>query len=74
MLESGPKLSDAIHSVKYTSPNYEHEGMAGYISTDVVFDVKDIVKFAELYDSWFKLDSTVRLSLYDLAKKGRHCK
>lgn len=74
MLESGPKLSEAIHSVEYTTPNYEHEGINGYLETNAIFDIKDIVKFAELFDSWYKLDSTIRTNLYSLAKKGRHCK
>lgn len=55
-------------------PYFEHEGMAGYIETEVVFEIKDLKKFTDIWESWHMLTHTRKLQLYGLAKGVGDCK
>lgn len=75
ILCAGEPFQDAISTLKITSgPHFKHEGVAGFIETDVEIEVKDILKFAQLWESWLSLSSTRRLHLYGLAKGVGDCK
>ena len=71
----GPIFSDCVQSMKIIDgPHHQSEGMAGYIETEVEFILKDISKFADLWDSWYTLTNKRKLDLYGLAKGLGDCK
>lgn len=75
MMCAGPKFSECVsrmHIVK--GPFHEHEGMAGYIETEVEFTIKDLSKFSDLYDAYHHLSDKRRLEVYGLAKGLGDCK
>ena len=74
ILCSGPILEDAIRSVKYSAPNFAHEGLAGYIEVNVEVEIKDLSKFNNIYMAWYSLNDTRRLNLYGLAKGLGDCR
>ena len=75
ILCAGKPFQDAVRTLKITSgPNFDGEGFSGFIETDVEIEVKDILKFAQLWESWMALSSTRRLHLYGLAKGVGDCK
>ncbi len=55
-------------------PDHAHEGITGYIETEVVFEIRDLKRFADLWDSYYTLSDTRRLNLYGLAKGLGDCK
>jgi hypothetical protein len=59
----------AISSYACSSPRYESEGIAGYISCDVVFQVKDLTLFSEL----FSYKSILANHIYANLKLQRIC-
>ncbi len=67
-------LGSAVRSIKISKPNFQHEGIAGYIETDYEIEVADIVAFANLWNSWYSLPDKRRLDLYGLAKGLGDCK
>jgi len=72
---AGELFSKAVSNMSIVKgPCYEHEGMAGYIETEVVFTIKDLKAFADLWYSWYTLSQTKRLNLYGLAKGYGDCK
>lgn len=71
MCSGGEKFKAAISSMEITKgPYFEHEGLAGYIETEVVFGIKDIVEFAKLWDRWHSLNDERRSIIYNMAKNG----
>jgi hypothetical protein len=69
LLCSGEDYSQAVFSMRtINGPKFEYEGMAGYIETEVEFNIRDLAKFTELWESWFKLTEDQKLKLYYLAK------
>lgn len=66
---AGEAYSQAVSQMSITSgPHFEHEGVAGYIETEVVFEIKDLKKFTDIWESWYLLSDTRKLDLYSLAK------
>ena len=55
-------------------PYHQYEGVAGYIETEVEFEIRDLEKFSRLWYSWYTLSDTKRLNLYGLAKGLGDCK
>ena len=51
MLAQGEKFQKAITRFTATTPDFENEGFKGYIEVNVIFDIKDIKLFAELWES-----------------------
>lgn len=49
MLMNPKDFQMAVYSYSATTPNVEHEGMAGYIETVVTFQIKDLELFTTLY-------------------------
>ncbi len=75
IMRSGPVFSDCVESMKIVKgPHHQYEGMAGYIETEAEFVLKDLVKFANLWDSWYTLTDKRKLDLYGLAKGLGDCK
>lgn len=71
----GPIFSNCVESMRIVKgPYHNHEGMTGYIETEAEFVLKDLTKFAYLWDSWFSLSDKKRLDLYGLAKGYGDCK
>jgi hypothetical protein len=72
---AGPVFSECISNLNIIrNPNFAHEGMAGYIETEVEFTVTDLAKFANLYESYYTLSDKRKLELYGLAKGLGDCK
>lgn len=72
---AGEAFSRAVSDLSIIkAPCFEHEGMAGYIETEVVLTIKDLKAFANLWDSWYSLSHTRKLHLYGLAKGYGDCK
>jgi hypothetical protein len=66
---SGESYSSAVFSMQIIKgPFHASEGLAGYIETVVEFHLKDLAKFTELWESWFKLPDTQRNQFYSLAR------
>lgn len=72
---SGPVFSECVDSLKILKgPLHQYEGMAGYIETEVEFVLRDLKRFADLWDSWYRLSDRRKLDLYGLAKGYGDCK
>lgn len=75
MLCSGPVFKESVSKFTIVSgPHYEFEGMAGYIETDVEFEISNLEKFTPLWCSWYSLPAKKRLDVYGLAKGLGDCK
>ena len=72
---SGPMFGEAVNSfcVK-EGPYFQYEGVAGYIETVVEFDIRDLQKFTNIYESYNSLTDKRRAELYGLAKGLGDCK
>jgi hypothetical protein len=72
---SGPTYQQAINKMCITKgPYFNHEGVAGYIETEVEFEIADLENFTHLWCSWYHLTDTKRINLYGLAKGLGDCK
>jgi hypothetical protein len=72
---SGEAYSKAVSRMAILEgPHHQYEGMAGYIETKVEFEIRDITRFANLWESYYSLSDTKRLNLYGLAKGLGDCK
>lgn len=72
---AGPLFSIAINSMNITKgPCHQHEGVAGYIETEVEFQIKNLEIFTRLWMSWYSLSDIKRINLYGLAKGLGDCK
>jgi hypothetical protein len=72
---AGELFSNAISKMTITKgPLHQFEGMAGYIETEVEFDIKDLEIFTRLWYNWYSLSNTKKLNLYGLAKGLGDCK
>lgn len=72
---AGPVYSNAVTSMKILrGPDHSGEGFNGYIETDVEFEIKDILVFANLWNSFYSLSDRRKLDLYGLAKGLGDCK
>lgn len=67
-MSAGPILDRAIYNIRFSTPNFEHEGIAGYIETMVEFDIKDLLVFTNIWESWNSLSDKRKLDAYGLAK------
>lgn len=72
---AGEQYSAAVKEMAITKgPEHKYEGIAGYIETEAVFEIRDLKKFANLWDSYYSLSDKRRLDLYGLAKGLGDCK
>lgn len=71
---AGELFSRAVSRLDFTAPNFEHEGVAGYIETTYTIEVRDLKTFAAIWDAWYSLTEVRRLNLYGLAKGLGDCK
>lgn len=72
---SGPLFSESVESMRIIKgPFHQYEGSTGHIETEVEFVLKDFKKFADLWDSWYKLTDKRRADFYSLAKGYGVCK
>lgn len=55
---------DAVIDISFSKPNFEHEGMAGYIETDVEFVVNNIEKVARAYEAYSNIPIEVKTNFY----------
>lgn len=74
LLCSGKKLEQAIYKIDFTSPNFQHEGLAGYIETTATIHIKDLASFTHLWESYHSLTDKRKSELYGLAKGLGDCK
>jgi hypothetical protein len=69
LLTAGPEFGRAVQSFTVLrGPDFEHEGVAGYIETDVEFEIRDLRRFTNIWDAWSSQIETQKLNLYNLAK------
>jgi len=72
---AGEQFSLAIKKMTITKgPYHQAEGVAGYIETEVEFEIADLERFTHLWYSYYHLSDTKRLNLYGLAKGLGDCK
>lgn len=72
---SGETFSDAVSKMCIVKgPYHKNEGTAGYIETEVEFEIANLEKFTHLWYSWYHLTDKRRLELYSLAKGLGDCK
>lgn len=72
---SGPSFSAAVSKMNIIKgPYHDYEGIAGYIETEVEFEIKDLAKFTNLWESYYSLSDKRRMDLYGLAKGLGDCK
>lgn len=69
MLLQPEKFQACVTSYSASSPNIDMEGMNGYMETNVVFEVKDLKKFADLFESSYTFPSD-RCKWYESIKAG----
>lgn len=73
MLMMPQTFNKAVHKYESSSPNIEHEGMAGYMETVVVFHLKDLSTFASLFDE-ARCYPEDRAAWYYQIRNGLNCK
>lgn len=72
---AGELYSNAVKAMAIVDgPHHKYEGVAGYIETTVLFEIRDLKVFANLWDSWYTLSDRRRSELYGLAKGLGDCK
>jgi hypothetical protein len=71
---SGPLLENGVSSIKYSTPEFQYEGVAGYIATEYEIEIKDLVVFSNIWNSWYSLSDRRRQDLYGMAKGLGDCK
>lgn len=57
-------FTSSVSKTVFTKPAFEHEGMAGYIETDVEFEVISIQGFAKAYEAYTNVPSKVKTDFY----------
>lgn len=66
---AGESFAQAVSRMSILDgPHFQHEGMSGYIETDILFEIKDLKKFTDIWESWYSLSDDEKLSMYELAK------
>ena len=69
----GEAVQDCVYKIECSSPDFQHEGVAGYIETVVTIHIKDLSKFSILWDKWHDLPPEERTRLYSIIRRGfRH--
>jgi hypothetical protein len=72
---AGELYSQSVSKMCITKgPYHQYEGVAGYIETEVEFEIRDLEKFSRLWYTWYTLSDTKRINLYGLAKGLGDCK
>lgn len=51
-------FQQSVSKLEYDKPQFDFEGMAGYIETNLVLQVSDISKFAEIWGRAILSDTT----------------
>lgn len=58
MLTFRPKeFSEAVHKYDCTSPEFNYEGVAGYVGCSISFDIKDLKLFAKIFNEWYAAEN-----------------
>lgn len=64
-MQQQPALwNEAIHKAHIGKPDFNAEGIAGYIQTDIEFEIANIEAFSKLWMSWYTEETTERNQLY----------
>lgn len=67
--------NQAVTSMKMGKPRFDHEGVAGYIETDVEFQIASIDAFSKLWMSWYTEETSKRNDIYSNLIRNYHgCK
>lgn len=70
MLTYRPReFAKAITRYECTQPDFDSEGVAGYISCKIAFDIADISLFAKIWNEWYTADN--RQELYAQITRSR---
>ena len=51
------EFSSAVTKYECSSPEFEHEGMAGYVGCKISFDIKDLSLFARIFNEWYTAEN-----------------
>lgn len=57
MLLQPEDFNNCVNSYTATSPEMQYEGMAGYMEVNATFDIKDLSRFAKLWDASYSYPS-----------------
>ena len=69
LMTSGTLFSQAVASMSIDNmPNFELEGLNGYIETEITLIIKDLKIFTNIWEAYYSLSDTAKLNLYGLAK------
>ena len=71
-LMSNKPFMESINKVTFKRPEFDFEGMAGYIRVEVEFEVRDLFAFANILERWWSLPDGVKMEMYKTAK-GMRC-
>lgn len=75
ILLAGPKFSNSVSKFRIIDgPHHQYEGAAGFIETEVEFDIKDLELFAKLWYEYCHLVDEDRMRLRQLAMGIKVCK
>jgi len=53
MILQGEKFQHAVYKYSSSSPDFQHEGVLGYVEVKLDIDIKNLESFAELWSSWY---------------------
>lgn len=71
LLLQGESFQRAVCSYTSTSPDFAHEGVAGYVEVVLTFEIKDLEVFTKIWYGWYKCED--RTGLYHKMKEGKIC-
>ena len=65
----GPDFKKAVKALTIVNgPNYSHEGMNGFIETEVVFEIDQLDVFTKIWHEWYYLKDSIRDVYYKMAQ------
>lgn len=51
------EFSEAVFKYECSSPEFNHEGIAGYVGCKISFDIKDIALFSKIFNEWYSAEN-----------------
>ena len=58
MLTFRPReFSEAVFKYECSSPEFNYEGMAGYVGCKMSFEIKDIALFSKIFNEWYSAEN-----------------
>lgn len=51
------EFSEAVYKYECSSPEFNFEGMAGYVGCALSFEIKDLTLFTKIFNEWYSADN-----------------